>query len=215
MAGPTSQGGRHNGSVPPGAYSAFLRSLRAVRRYADRPVPDDVLLDLLDVARWTGSAKNTQPWELLVVRDRATLAELAGCGPYAGHLAGAAAAIVLLMQDGQRRFDEDRLAQNLMLAAWAHGVVLVHRLAVPRGQHPPGASATGCARRLLAAHVDRARLPGRPAGAADQSGACHRAGAGRGADRPSDAERPGQVGALRTSAVGLMARHRGDRAVRR
>ena len=112
----------HNGRVSPGSYAAFLRSLRAVRRYADRPVPDEVLLDVLDVARWTGSSKNTQPWELLVVRDRATLGDLAGCGPYAGHLAGAAAAIVLLIQDGNRRFDEGRLAQSLMLAAWAHGV---------------------------------------------------------------------------------------------
>jgi nitroreductase len=101
---------------------ALLRSLRAVRRYADRPLPDDVLFSILEVARWTGSAKNTQPWELVVVRDRATLAELATCGPYAGHLAGAAAAIVLLMHDASQRFDEGRLAQTLMLAAWAHGV---------------------------------------------------------------------------------------------
>jgi nitroreductase len=101
---------------------ALLRSLRAVRRYAERPLSDDVLLSILDAARWTGSAKNTQPWELVVVQDRATLAELATCGPFAGHLAGAAAAIVLIMQDGSQRFDEGRLAQTLMLAAWAHGV---------------------------------------------------------------------------------------------
>jgi nitroreductase len=110
------------GSMPPTPCAALLRSLRAVRRYADRPVPDAVLRDVLDVARWTGSAKNTQPWELVVVRGRATLAELARCGPYAGHLAGAAAAIVLVMQGADRRFDEGRLAQGLMLAAWAHGV---------------------------------------------------------------------------------------------
>ena len=47
--------------MPPESYSAFLRSLRAVRRYAQRPIPDAVLLDVLEVARWTGSAKNTQP----------------------------------------------------------------------------------------------------------------------------------------------------------
>jgi nitroreductase len=100
----------------------LLRSLRAVRRYADRPVPEDVLFSILEAARWTGSAKNTQPWELVVVRERATLAELATCGPYASHLAGAAAAIVLVMHEASQRFDEGRLAQTLMLAAWAHGV---------------------------------------------------------------------------------------------
>ena len=97
---------------PPLSPIALLRSLRAVRRYADRPLPEDVLLSILDASRWTGSAKNTQPWELIVVRDRATLAELATCGPYAGHLAGAAAAIVLLLENGNQRFDEGRLAQT-------------------------------------------------------------------------------------------------------
>lgn len=102
--------------------TSFLRSLRSVRRFADRSIGDDVLLEVLDVARWTGSSKNTQPWHLVVTRDRQTLVELAKCGPYAGHLAGAQAAIVLVMQDGNRRFDEGRLAQNVMLAAWAHGI---------------------------------------------------------------------------------------------
>jgi nitroreductase len=102
--------------------SSFLRCLRAVRRFSSEPIPDDVLDDILEIARWTGSSKNTQPWHLIVVHDRETLKALSACGPFAGHLAGAQAAIVLVMEDGNRRFDEGRLAQNLMLAAWAHGI---------------------------------------------------------------------------------------------
>jgi nitroreductase len=101
---------------------SFLRSLRAVRRFASRAVADDVVRDILEIARWTGSSKNTQPWHLVVVRERKTLQALAECGPFAGHLAGAQLAIVLVMNDANRRFDEGRLAHNLMLAAWAHGV---------------------------------------------------------------------------------------------
>lgn len=97
----------------------FLRSLRAVRRFAPTAIPDDALDAILDVARWTGSAKNTQPWHLVVVRSRETLQILSECGTYAGHLAGAALAIVLVMDDENRRLDEGRLAQNLMLAGWA------------------------------------------------------------------------------------------------
>jgi nitroreductase len=100
----------------------LLRSLRAVRRFAADPLPEDVLLDVLDVARWTGSSKNTEPWHLIVVRERSALQSLAKCGPYAGHLANAPLGIALVMDDGNQRFDEGRLAQNLMLAAWAHGV---------------------------------------------------------------------------------------------
>ena len=99
-----------------------LRTLRAVRSYSAQPVPPDVLRDILEVARWTGSAKNSQPWELVVVENRATLEQLAGMGRYAGHLAGAPLGIVLVMEGPGRAFDAGRLAQSIMMAAWAHGV---------------------------------------------------------------------------------------------
>ena len=101
----------------------LLRSLRAVRRYGPEPVPEDVLRAILEDARWTGSSKNVQPWQLLVVRERAMLRQLAQLGTYAGHLADAPLAIVLLMerQPGQA-FDAGRLAQTIMTAAWGHGL---------------------------------------------------------------------------------------------
>lgn len=102
--------------------TAFVRSLRSVRRFSSQSISGEVLLDIVEVARWTGSSKNTQPWHLIVVRDTNALAALAGCGPFAGHLAGASAAIALVMDEANRRFDEGRLAQNVMLAAWGHGI---------------------------------------------------------------------------------------------
>jgi nitroreductase len=101
---------------------AFLRSMRAVRRFAPTPVPDGVIRDILEVGRWTGSSKNTQPWELLLVRDRATLRELSTLGQFAGHLAGAAFGIALIMESAANRFDAGRLTEHLEMAAWAHGV---------------------------------------------------------------------------------------------
>jgi nitroreductase len=77
---------------------------------------------VLDIGRWTGSAKNTQPWQVVVVRDRDRLRQLAEYGAFASHLAGAAAGLVLVMDDDNRRLDEGRLAQNFMLAAWAYGI---------------------------------------------------------------------------------------------
>ncbi len=102
----------------------LIKSLRAVRQFSDRDIPDDVLRDVLDSGRWTGSSKNTQPWDLVVVTNRDTLAALAKCGQFAGHLAGAKLALALVMRgdDAWSGMDEGRLMQNLMLAAWAHGV---------------------------------------------------------------------------------------------
>jgi nitroreductase len=102
----------------------LIRSLRAVRQFSDREIPRDVLQDILEVGRWTGSSKNTQPWDLIVVRDRETLTGLSKCGEFAGHLSGATLGIALVMHgdDPWTCMDEGRLMQNLMLAAWAHGV---------------------------------------------------------------------------------------------
>ena len=76
---------------------SFLRTLRAVRSFRPDPVPQEVLDDVLEVARWSGSASNRQPWEIVVIRDRDTLRSLASVRGYAGHLAGAPLGIVLVM----------------------------------------------------------------------------------------------------------------------
>ena len=104
---------------------AFLRGLRAVRQFRADPLPQTVVDDLLEVARWSGSARNLQPWELVVVRSRETLGALAAVEGYAVHLGGAALGIVLVMAGhdrDQETYDEGRLSERLMLAAAAHGV---------------------------------------------------------------------------------------------
>jgi nitroreductase len=99
-----------------------LRSMRVVRRFSDEAIPDDILADILQVGRWTGSSKNTQPWEIIVVRDRAMLQQLAALGQFAGHLAGANVGLVLVMDSANNAFDAGRLAERMMATAWAHGV---------------------------------------------------------------------------------------------
>ena len=118
------------------AETKLIRSLRAVRRFADREIPDEVMRDILDAGRWTGSSKNTQPWDLVVVKNRETLSALAKLGQFAGHLAGAKLAIALVMRgdDAWSGMDEGRLMQNLMLAAWAHGVGSCIGSICPQGQ---------------------------------------------------------------------------------
>lgn len=105
----------------------FLRSVRTVRFFKPKPLPEVVLNDILTVARWTASARNRQPWELVVVRDRGMLEKLAALEGFAGHLANAALGIVLVMAGEpekfqQETFDEGRLAERISLAAAAHGV---------------------------------------------------------------------------------------------
>jgi nitroreductase len=104
---------------------SFLRTLRAVRSFRSDPVPQEVIDDILDVVRWSGSASNRQPWEIILIRERDTLTSLAALDGYAGHLARAPLGIVLVMAGDraeQETYDEGRLAERIMLAAHAHGV---------------------------------------------------------------------------------------------
>jgi len=106
---------------------ALLRTLRAIRQFRPETIPQEVLDAVLEVARWSGSASNQQHWELVVVRERETLQRLAQCEGYAHHLAGAALGIVLVMAGDAamvdlETYDEGRLSERIMLAAWAYGV---------------------------------------------------------------------------------------------
>jgi nitroreductase len=100
-----------------------IMTVRSVRHYLDKPLPEDVLHRILEAGRWTGSAKNVQPWQFIVVRNRETLVKLAACGKFAGHVRGAAAAIVVASQPGwSGTFDAGRAVQSMMLAAWDYGI---------------------------------------------------------------------------------------------
>ncbi len=105
----------------------FLKRLRAVRQFRPDTVPQEVVDAVLDVAHWSGSASNLQPWEFVVIRNRETLRALASVEGFASHLAGAPLGIVLVMAGEHGRvehetYDEGRLSERIMLAAAAHGV---------------------------------------------------------------------------------------------
>jgi nitroreductase len=106
----------------------FLRGLRAVRQFLPQPVPQHAIDDMLEVARWTGSANNRQPWEFVLIRDGETLRTLGAVpGATARHLKGAPLGIVLVMSGDRQRavhetYDEARLSERIMLAAAAHGL---------------------------------------------------------------------------------------------
>jgi nitroreductase len=50
-----------------------LRKVRQARKFTAEPVTDEQLQQLLEVARWTGSSQNTQPWHFIVIRDKEQL----------------------------------------------------------------------------------------------------------------------------------------------
>ena len=59
----------YEGMITPEASMALLKGRRSIRRYTSAPVPDELLLQVLEAGRWAPSASNRQPWEFIVVRD--------------------------------------------------------------------------------------------------------------------------------------------------
>jgi nitroreductase len=101
-----------------------LKTRRSVRRYTKDPVPKEVLEDLVDCARFAATARNEQPWEFVVVTERARLGALAKTvgsnGPF---IADAAACVVVLCHDTKYYLEDGSAAvQNLLVAARAHGL---------------------------------------------------------------------------------------------
>ena len=53
-----------------------IHTRRSIRTYFDRPIPEELIQKLLAAAMQAPSARNQQPWQFIVIDDRATLAEI-------------------------------------------------------------------------------------------------------------------------------------------
>jgi len=117
--------------------SEAIRMKRAVRKFKDEPLPEDIIYAILNAGRRSQSSKNTQPWQLIAIQDKAILKALSECGTWAGHLAGAALGVAILTPDPsekfQTMFDAGQAAAYMQLAAWELGVG-----SVPASIYEPG-----------------------------------------------------------------------------
>jgi nitroreductase len=114
-----------NDSPQPTEVTRMLRRVRQTRDFLPDPVPEDVLRDILDVARWTGSVSNTQPWAFIVVTDSETRRQMAEAAPNTPHI-GVAPVVIAIAKEVKGpdtdQFDEGRLSERIMIAAEAHGL---------------------------------------------------------------------------------------------
>jgi nitroreductase len=100
-----------------------VRTMLAVRRYQDQPVPEAVLRRIVEAGRLTGSAMNKQPWHFIVVQDRETLRRLGALAPSGPYVGQAPLAIVVAIEKTPfAASDASRAIQSMLLTAWADGV---------------------------------------------------------------------------------------------
>ncbi|WP_373499709.1 nitroreductase family protein [Desulfococcus sp.] len=116
-------------------------SRRSIRKYEERPVPDEALGKILEAVRFAPSWTNCQCWDIVVVREEATKRKLQeAVAPKNPALKSVAAAPVVLAVCGRKgvsgyydgkastkfgdwyMFDLGIAAQTLCLAAWSLGL---------------------------------------------------------------------------------------------
>jgi nitroreductase len=95
-----------------------IASKRDQREYANTPIPQDVVRRILDAGRLSGSSRNSQRWEFVVVETAQE--QLAETVWEPGNVLGAKLVVAICGNPQDR--DVGRCAQNMMLCAWGDGV---------------------------------------------------------------------------------------------
>lgn len=99
---------------------SLIRTVRQARQYEPEPFSKDVLTELLEVARWSGSSRNTQPWHFIVVDEKEQLQRISQLRTPINWMAGAPLGIAIVL-DGtnptSEAYDEGRVTERLLIAA--------------------------------------------------------------------------------------------------
>ena len=100
----------------------------SVRRFLDRKIEQEKLKQILQAGFAAPSAKNTQPWEFLIVQNKETLAKMATFSPYAGPIGRAALGMLVCADTNYNPFidycEQDCAAatENMLIAAKKLGI---------------------------------------------------------------------------------------------
>lgn len=110
-----------------------IRARRNVRQFDPRPILPTDLDRILEAGRLAPSANNSQPWDFVLVTDRALLEALAGVWQGAKHVATSAATIGIIApvepdigRNAMHEFDLGQATAHMMLAAAELGIGSAH-----------------------------------------------------------------------------------------
>lgn len=103
----------------------LIRTVRQARQYSRKPVPDEVVDTLLEVARWTGSSRNSQPWHFIVITDKEQLRQISQLRPRINWVADAPLGIAIVLDGANpagEAYDDGRVTERLLIAARGLGL---------------------------------------------------------------------------------------------
>jgi len=102
-----------------------ITSRRVQRAFDSREVEQEKLTRIIDAGRHAMSARNMQPWQFVIIRDRNRLKEIGALCTTGRFVAEAPSAIVILKDTSNTRWadvDCAQAVQNMSVAGWALGL---------------------------------------------------------------------------------------------
>ncbi len=101
----------------------ILKLRRSIRVFQNKEIPKKVLEELIDVARFSPTARNVQPWEFIIITKSETLKKISALGENAKPIAGAKACIAVFCADTKYYLEDGCSATvNILNAAAALGI---------------------------------------------------------------------------------------------
>jgi len=123
-----------------------IHERRSIRKYRQDPVPEEIIIEILEAARRSPSWANTQVWRFIVVKDQAIKERFAaeifpGANPARQAIIDAPVLICVAAQRGLSGFHKGQVTtdkgdwfmfdagiamEHIVLAAWNFGLGTVH-----------------------------------------------------------------------------------------
>lgn len=101
----------------------ILKSRRSVRVFQNKGIPKEALENLIDVARFSPTARNVQPWEFIIITKAETLKKISEFGENARPMSLAKAGIAVFCADTKYYLEDGCSATvNILNSAAALGI---------------------------------------------------------------------------------------------
>ena len=102
----------------------IIKKRRSVRKFEPKPVPEEIIKDILDCARMAPTAINIQPWLFGAVNDPGLKQQIADITDHGKFIEDCAVCFAVFTDSSQKYFLEDGCAatENILLACTAHGI---------------------------------------------------------------------------------------------
>ncbi|BDR91020.1 nitroreductase family protein [Vulcanisaeta souniana] len=102
--------------------SEIIMSRRTIRDFEDKDVPRDVIVKILDVARWSPSGSNLQDWRFVIIRDKKLIKALKMFSP--GWIGRGSPTVIVICSDRKWAYEKGGILGGDTMYLIHAGIVL-------------------------------------------------------------------------------------------